>query len=51
MIATASSTQTIAQTATNNHPSGIGLMHQEMLVTPRSFPAGMADHKRCERNE
>jgi hypothetical protein len=26
MIATASSTQTIAQTATNNHPSGIGLM-------------------------
>ena len=38
MIATASLTHTIAQTATTNHPSGIGLIPGKRLDGPRSFP-------------
>ena len=39
MIVTASSTHTIAQTATNNHPSGIGLMPGKRLDRAHSFRA------------
>ncbi len=39
MIASASSTQTIAQTATKNHPSGTGLIPGKRLDAPDSFLA------------